>query len=173
MQDSQISNLKWQVQKAIKPQRSLSLLLKNAYVNGPQTHFPSASHVLPILVLEQEKLGFFYQFKDNHIYSFDFEGTFVDELLDNGCILEMCKHNALIPDDASSLKTVKDSEAGGEKVKTLTGDLLAHIVYYKIFDAQDEQKIISILEVGYKKKLTENNSLMTEQIQSFIDQFRS
>ena len=85
----------------------------------------------------------------------------------------MCKHNALIPDDASSLKTVKDSEAGGEKVKTLTGDLLAHIVYYPIFDAQDEQKIISILEVGYKKKLTENNSLMTEQIQSFIDQFRS
>ena len=42
----------------------------------------------------QQKLAFFYQFKDNHIYNFDFEGTFIEELMDNGCILEMCQKSA-------------------------------------------------------------------------------
>jgi hypothetical protein len=42
-----------------------------------------------------QKLAFFYQFKDNHIYNFDYDGTFIDELMDNGCILEMCKKGAL------------------------------------------------------------------------------
>lgn len=85
----------------------------------------------------------------------------------------MCKHNALIPDDASSLKTIRDSENTKEKVKTLTGEELAHIVYYPIFDALNEQRIISILEVGYKKKLSESENLMTESMQVFVDQFRS
>jgi hypothetical protein len=87
------------------------------FVNAPGQHFPGACHVLPIIILNQEirealvldneidfqdfdemptsrytsqKLAFFYQFKDNHIYNFDYEGTFIDELMDNGCILEMC-----------------------------------------------------------------------------------
>lgn len=47
-----ISNLKWQMQKAIKPVMSLSLLLKNVYVNGPGSHFMNASHVLPIILLD-------------------------------------------------------------------------------------------------------------------------
>lgn len=38
----------------------------------------------------ESKLAFFYQFKDNHIYNFDYEGTFIDEIMDNKCILEMC-----------------------------------------------------------------------------------
>lgn len=84
------------MQKAIKPVMSLSYLLKNVYVNGPGSHFPAASHVMPIILLDQyhlvpqetipqlpkgmdiidnkavfnQKLAFFYQFRDNHIYSF-------------------------------------------------------------------------------------------------------
>ena len=116
----QIGQLKWQMQKAIRPVQSLSQLLKNVYVNGPGVHFPGASHVLPIIILNKsnriqnydfnenldknesidttltiQKLAFFYQFKDNHIYNFDYDGTFIDELMDNGCILEMCKKGAL------------------------------------------------------------------------------
>ena len=41
------------MQKAIKPVQSLSALLKNIYVNGPGTHFPGSSHVLPIVILDQ------------------------------------------------------------------------------------------------------------------------
>ena len=94
--------------------------MKNVYVNGPGVHFPGASHVLPIIILNKsnriqnydfnenldknesidttltiQKLAFFYLFKDNHIYNFDYDGTFIDELMDNGCILEMCKKGAL------------------------------------------------------------------------------
>lgn len=96
--------------------------MKNVYVNGPGIHFPGASHVLPIVILNKstrissidsqdnfdhdnsiepkvimdvQKLAFFYQFKDNHIYNFDYDGTFIDELMENGCILEMCKKGAL------------------------------------------------------------------------------
>ena len=73
--------------------------------------------MLPIIILNQQmasevweddftersvfdkKLAFFYQFKDNHIYNFDYEGTFIDELMENGCILEMCQKNALQQDE--------------------------------------------------------------------------
>jgi len=102
------------------------------YVNAPGNHFPGASHVLPIIILNnivrvsldasgeqlflqyngendsgelqltQQKLAFFYQFKDNHIYNFEYEGTFIDELMDNGCILEMCQKNQMVPDEGFS-----------------------------------------------------------------------
>ena len=106
-----IEQLKWQVVKAVKPANSLSQLLKNVYLNGPGNHFPGATHVLPIIILDsvyrqfdpdadsarseayrwlEHRLAFFYGFNDNHIYNFDYVGTFVEELLDNRCILEMC-----------------------------------------------------------------------------------
>ena len=46
-----------------------------------------------------QKLAFFYQFKDNHIYNFDYEGTFIDEIMENKCILEMCPKNQMVPDE--------------------------------------------------------------------------
>ena len=46
-----------------------------------------------------QKQAFFYQFKDNHIYNFDYDGTFIDELMDNGCILEMCRKGAMNQDE--------------------------------------------------------------------------
>jgi len=108
------------MQRSIKPTQSLSLLLKNVYINAPGQHFPGACHVLPIIILNQDiresyitdddefqgfddmptsrystqKLAFFYQFKDNFIYNFDYEGTFIEEIMDNGCILEMCQKNS-------------------------------------------------------------------------------
>jgi hypothetical protein len=42
-------------------------------------------------IVYNKKFAFFYHFKDNHIYNFDFENTFIEELIDNGCILEMCQ----------------------------------------------------------------------------------
>lgn len=44
-------------------------------------------------------MGFFYSFKDNNIYNFDFEGTFIEEILDNKCILEMAQKGAMQPDE--------------------------------------------------------------------------
>jgi len=197
----------------------MSQLLKNIYVNGPSTHFPEASHVLPIVILDQTIKGdlqssrlsqafssrasyenrkaFFYQFKDNHIYNFDFEGTFIEELLDNGCILEMCKQGNMNKDESfdmstsnmgiysgqSSIEASQQSQFGGqrhktipsqtEKVKTVTGEMYKHIIYYPIFDVQDESKIIAIFEVAYKKKLEQTEYLLTDEIQQYLDQFRS
>jgi hypothetical protein len=50
-------------------------------------------------VIYNQKQAFFYQFKDNIIYSFDYEATFIQEMIDNGCILEMCKRGALDRDE--------------------------------------------------------------------------
>ena len=50
-------------------------------------------------ILHTQKSAYFYQFKDNHIYNFEYEGTFIEELLDNGCILEMCRQGAMQPDE--------------------------------------------------------------------------
>ena len=42
-------------------------------------------------------------------------------------------------------------------------DFFKHIVYYPIFDVQDESKIIAILEVGYKKK-ENTEAIITDEI---------
>tara|TARA_B110000285_G_C15132625_1_gene624688 strand:- start:883 stop:1017 length:135 start_codon:yes stop_codon:yes gene_type:complete len=42
-------------------------------------------------------------------------------------------------------------------------DFFKHIVYYPIFDVQDESKIIAILEVGYKKQNKEE-VVVTDEI---------
>lgn len=52
---------------------------------------------------QNKKLAFFYQFKDNHIYNFEYDGTFIDELMENGCILEMCQKNSMKPDEGRGL----------------------------------------------------------------------
>lgn len=38
----------------------------------------------------ERKLAFFFQFKDNFIYNFEYDGTFIDEIMENKCILEVC-----------------------------------------------------------------------------------
>lgn len=55
-----------------------------------------------------QKLAFFYQFKDNHIYNFDYDGTFIDEMMENKCILEMCPRNSMLPDEGPSTQPPGD-----------------------------------------------------------------
>ena len=65
---------------------SLSSLLRSVHFNAPTQL--QASQVLPILV-GKTPYAYFYQFKDNHIYSFAYRDTFVKELVDYACILEV------------------------------------------------------------------------------------
>ena len=58
-----------------------------------------------------------------------------------------------------------------DKVTSVCGDMFKHIVYYPVFDVKDEAKIVAVIEVGYKKRST--NPLLTQDMQSYIDQFRS
>jgi predicted AAA+ superfamily ATPase len=60
-----------------------------------------------------------------------------------------------------------------EKIKTVTGEQYKHIIYYPIFDIQDESRIIAVFEVAYKRRLSSSENLLTEEIQSYLDQFRS
>ena len=53
----------------------------------------------------------------------------------------------------------------------MTNELFKHIIYYPIFDVDDESKITAILEVAYKKRASEE--IMTDDIQNYIDQLRS
>ena len=43
---------------------------------------------MPILLADDDK-AFFYLFKDNHIYNFTYKETFIEEIINNGYILEM------------------------------------------------------------------------------------
>lgn len=67
-------------------------------------------------------------------------------------------------------KSVRDVK---ERVSSVTGEQFKHIVYYPIFDVQDEAKIVAVLEVGFKKRKTSQHPLLTEDMQSYLDQFRS
>ena len=49
----------------------------------------NASQILPIIIEPRTKTAFFYQFKDNHIYNFSYGETFIGELVDYACILEL------------------------------------------------------------------------------------
>lgn len=156
-----------------------------------------------------QKLAFFYQFKDNHIYNFDFDGTFIDEIMDNKCILEMCSKNAMAPNEGpqdarngaqpqpftgidnnfdlqSSTMSLQSGYAGGrpvrqmsqngelERVHSVTNEAFKHLVYYPIFDVHDEQRIVAVLEVGFKKLDRKTNpQVLTEETQQYLDQFRS
>ena len=44
---------------------------------------------MPIIIEPRSKNAFFYQFKDNHIYNFAYGETFIGELVDYACILEL------------------------------------------------------------------------------------
>jgi hypothetical protein len=48
-----------------------------------------ASQVLPILLVPESQQAYFYLFKDNHIYNFDCKDTFVQEIIETGCIMEI------------------------------------------------------------------------------------
>jgi len=55
-------------------------------------------------------------------------------------------------------------QSSSEKVKSITNELFKHLIYYPIFDSQDETKIVAILEVGYKKKEI-NDEIISDDIQ--------
>ena len=44
---------------------------------------------MPIIIDQTGKMASFYQFKDNHIYNFEYENTFIGELVEMGCVLEL------------------------------------------------------------------------------------
>ena len=177
--------------------------------------------------LQRQRIAFFFQFRDNHVYSFEFEGTFVEELIDNGCILELNKQGAMNPDESieghqqnamsgffshqTSIENIQqqtgldnmpssrnDSSVligetqrsnqqafGGlnhrqrtiqshvERVKSVSNETFKHLVYYPIFDIADPAKIISVLEVGYKRRDGTEAAVMTPEVQQYLDQFRS
>jgi len=68
-----------------------------------QFYEPSSSYFLEGVL--QNRLAFFFNFKDNMIYNFEYEGTFIEELMQNGCILEMCQKNSMVADEGQNLDT--------------------------------------------------------------------
>lgn len=53
--------------------------------------------MLPIIIDQKSKTASFYQFKDNHIYNFAYESTFIGELVDMACILELASQDGPAP----------------------------------------------------------------------------
>jgi len=53
----------------------------------------------------------------------------------------------------------------------VTNDLFKHLIYYPVFDLQDSSRIIAIFEVGFKRRM--DSDIMTDDIQHYLDQFRS
>ena len=53
----------------------------------------------------------------------------------------------------------------------MTNELFKRLVYYPIFDEGDEEKIVAVLEVGYKKAV--DLELTAEDTQTYLEQFRT
>lgn len=41
------------------------------------------------MILNENGLAYFYQFKDSYIYNFSYEGTLIEEIIDMQCVLEL------------------------------------------------------------------------------------
>ena len=83
---------------------NLSALLKTFSISLPK--IVNCEKVLLILLPEwqmEAKLAYFYSFGDNHIYNFEYENTFVDEICNNGEVVffpppggnKMLKHKSI------------------------------------------------------------------------------
>jgi hypothetical protein len=57
-------------------------------------------------------------------------------------------------------------------VLSVTNEPFKHIIYYPIFSKADHSKIVAVFEVAYKQKLSANQTLLTDDIQQYLDQFR-
>ena len=53
----------------------------------------------------------------------------------------------------------------------MTNYLFKQLIYYPVFDLQDSSRIIAIFEVGFKRRM--DSDIMTDDIQHYLDQFRS
>ena len=82
-----MDSLRKQVQRNTRPVTSLTALLRQVYFNAPTQL--SASLVLPIIIDQKSNVASFFQFKDNHIYNFAYANTFIGELVELGCVLEL------------------------------------------------------------------------------------
>jgi len=70
----------------------LSTLLRQVFFSAPSQL--NATQILPIIIDPRKKSAYFYQFKDNHIYNFSYQETFIGELVDYACILELAATDA-------------------------------------------------------------------------------
>jgi hypothetical protein len=134
--------------------------------------------VLPILVSTGSEysnpLAYFYQFRDNHIYSFAYSDTFVAELVQHGCVLEV----------TAAAKGVSHSEdmPGHRKrtvdaglVKSVTNGKFKHIIYYPVLcqSFSSGTSTRAILEVSFGNIDQVPKNVRSDSISTFLAQFAS
>ena len=76
----------------------------------------------------------------------------------------MTRRSGVFEPSSGRARSVKDVR---EKVLSVSGEQFKHIVYYPVFDLNDEQTIVAVMEVGYKK--TVEQPLLTEDMQAYLD----
>ena len=57
------------------------------YYNAPTQL--NAAQILPIIIEQKTQTAYFFHFRDNHIYNFEYANTFIGEIVDFSCILEL------------------------------------------------------------------------------------
>ena len=170
-----------------KSPTSLSLFLRQIYFSAPQQL--GATQVLPIIFpTASPTLAYFFQFKDNHIYNFEYSDTFIEELIEKGYILEVSAKTGK-PDycldeisETSSVDSRQSIYSGQElkkrhlegrmgKVKSVSCSEFDHIIYYPILERGLKHRVKAIIEVSYKKVATVPSQIVNPNIKLFLDQF--
>lgn len=82
-----IDSLQKQLSTNSRPTNSLSRLLRQVYFNAPIQL--NAAQILPIIIEPRKETAYFFHFRDNHIYNFQYANTFIGEIVDFACILEL------------------------------------------------------------------------------------
>lgn len=80
------------------------------YFNAPTQL--SAAQILPLIIESKSQTAYFYHFNDNHIYNFEYGNTFIGEIVDYKCILELAaaEESESMASSRASLSTDRDFE---------------------------------------------------------------
>ena len=79
--------MKHEISLASTPPDSLTSLLKTT---APRAlHKLHADHFQCLVLNHETSLAYFYDFADSYIYNFNFEGTLIDDILEQESVLEL------------------------------------------------------------------------------------
>lgn len=186
----QIEQLQRQLVANTQPQNSLSRLLRQVYFNAPSQL--NAAQILPLIIEPKSQTAFFYHFRDNHIYNFEYANTFIGEIVDFKCILELAaaEEDQSLP-SSRSLTTDQDFEEMDQhesvctlipshrkraltqgNIKSVTNEAFKHILYYPVVGGP-LGKIKAVVEVSFGSLRQVPKNVLTPQIQSFLESFSS
>jgi hypothetical protein len=104
------------------------------------------------------KVAYFYLFADNHIYNFDYENTFIDEIIRTKQGVTFPRNPTDSPSYSKSEEDTHNTQSDYAKilgespciVKSITNEEHNYIVYEPIVDPTNSSQVLAVLEICWE-----------------------